>query len=191
MKQKHEDIKEKLPEYFSGALSEEEKTEVKGHLDGCRDCREELELIKVFARVDPPDPGEVFWAGLPRKVISLSKEQKVRFPAFQWFLRPQALAAAVLLIAIPLFIMLYIQNRPGYYYDPLFSDPLSASAVDYSRLTEDDLTEVSAKLIFNGAATDVPGGIFDENSYHEDIASLTPKEVDNFFRELKNEKIGG
>ncbi len=191
MKQKHEDIKEKLPEYFSGALSEEEKTTVKGHLDGCRDCRDELELIEAFGKVDPPDPGEFFWAGLPRKVISLSKEQKVRFPAFQWFLRPPALAAAVLLIAVPLFTMLYIQNRPGNYYDPLFSDPFSASAVDYSWLTEDDLTEVSAKLIFNGDAIDVPVGIFDENSYHEDIASLSSKEVDSLFRELKNEKIGG
>lgn len=43
----HEAVQERLSSYLDGDLSPEERAEVQAHLDGCDECREELELLKV------------------------------------------------------------------------------------------------------------------------------------------------
>jgi anti-sigma factor RsiW len=54
--------------YLDGELSQEQRTQVEKHLDNCRECREDLEklrvLISTLGRIEPPDPGNGYFDGL-------------------------------------------------------------------------------------------------------------------------------
>lgn len=42
----HDSVKELLSDYLEGELPDEQRDEVKAHLDGCADCRAELEALE-------------------------------------------------------------------------------------------------------------------------------------------------
>ncbi len=46
---------DRLPEYARGDLSSEESASVEAHLDSCRTCREELELLEAIRRAPAPE----------------------------------------------------------------------------------------------------------------------------------------
>ena len=62
------EIRELLPDYLSGTLSDARRNEVRSHVASCQDCAEELELLNLvrqaYAEATPPVmlrvPG-LFW----------------------------------------------------------------------------------------------------------------------------------
>jgi hypothetical protein len=192
MKHSHEYIRERLPDYLSGALSEKEKSEIQRHINECPDCNEELLLIEELHVVDVPDPGEFFWNTLPQKVTAISREQNRKKFSFKYLLRPVPVTAFSLLIAVIAILITYRLNLQGTYYDPLFRYPLSATFIDYSRLNNEDIAEVAEGIVIDDNSLDT---LVTENSfgvsYHKDLASLSSEEVYSLYEALDDKKTKG
>ena len=94
-------IKERLPEFFSGDLPPEEEKEIRHHLAHCAECREELDLVGLFAGDRDVEPPPGFRVSLPKEGLAVGNGGRRRF----W--RPLApvlaggLAAAVLVLLFP------------------------------------------------------------------------------------------
>lgn len=190
MKSGHEDIREILPEYMKGCLPEDLRLCVEGHLKGCRDCRDELMLISEIAMVDIPDPGELFWKTLPKKVRASVKEgRKDRFSLMHLFLRPLSLAAAVSILLLSVFTFRDTGRdiNPYSYYS--FNDPLAVSLQDYSSLAEKDIPLITEKS--EADELDLRMRSHEMYSYHIDIASLSSREMDSLYEALKNQQKNG
>ncbi|MEW6110097.1 MAG: zf-HC2 domain-containing protein [Nitrospirota bacterium] len=185
---RHEDIKEKLPEYFSGNLSHADRAEIDRHLKGCPDCYEELALIAELIDEDVPEPGDFFWNSLPGKVIMLSKEREEnRFP-FKLLLKPLPLTACIILIAISLFFIANNGRHSSEYPYAEAIDPLSAFYIDYSILKDEDLAGLDEKFFPDDSGLNNLIGTFYDDSYHGDIVSLSSEEMDNLYQSLNNKK---
>jgi hypothetical protein len=185
MIQDHESIKERLPEYLFETLSDKEKDEIPCHLEGCRECREELTLLTEIRGLDVPDPGELFWSTLPQKIRTHAKDgQKSRFIPAGLF-SPLSLAALLLLIAIVLGPLAYNNFSVDYYYDPLFTDPFEESSLDYASIDEEALISFSEGLIVNGDTIDQYLSSYDTDSYHKELSSLSTEELDSIYKALE------
>lgn len=104
-------IKESLYPYAVGGLEPDARSRVDAHLDSCKDCREELSLLRTLAAEVVPDPGDAFWQAVSNGVRrGLEHEEggkhragfrrlqlifgKSIMPRYVW---PAAAAAAVLI----------------------------------------------------------------------------------------------
>ncbi|MDR7522521.1 MAG: zf-HC2 domain-containing protein [Armatimonadota bacterium] len=99
-------IARQLSAYLDGELSPDEMAEVRGHLDGCADCREDLEAMRatkrLLQRLKPPPLPADFAEGLRAR---LARDALWRPARWHWWPRPAvalaAAALAVVLIAVP------------------------------------------------------------------------------------------
>ncbi len=187
----HNEIKEKLPEYILGTLTEEEKAVIRRHIQNCSECKEELDLIEKLGNVEVPDPGEMYWDTLAQKVKVLSGEKRKMNLPIKLFLRP--VPATVLLCLITVFtgLFMYKYYFNGKYADPAFTDPLSLSSVDYSMIQDEDLTEISERLTIYLDNIDIFENTYYGDSYHKELSSLSSEEVNRLLHALKNQHNNG
>jgi anti-sigma factor RsiW len=91
------EIRELLPEYIGGALSDARRSEVSAHLASCQECAEELELLKLvreaYAATTPAVNVSAIVSKLPRKSARPALRSWRRSQAFQ-------IAAVVSFIAV-------------------------------------------------------------------------------------------
>jgi hypothetical protein len=131
MKENHEQIKSKLPEYIRGDSLPDE---IDAHLKECSECRNEASLLRDLLHVPVPEPGGMFFDTLPQKVrASLSNDRKSPFfrlaPAF----------GLIALLIITGFIY-YVIKTPDTAEDLYsFIDPLTSQIYDLSDVQEDDI----------------------------------------------------
>jgi len=190
MKSGHDEIGDLLPEYARGDVHGPMREAVEGHLRECGECREERELLMTLSEVEVPDPGGLYWKTLPQRVRSGIKEptSPARWSSIvSFFLRPFPVAAAAVLMIFVLVLSLS-SNREMHTVDPLFQDPLRANVLDYSDITERDVTVMARQMI---AEADVPMEGFSDESYHRDLATLDAHEVRTLAEELEREQRGG
>jgi anti-sigma factor RsiW len=92
---------DRIDEYVDGALAEQDRAAIEGHLATCASCRDELKAVRALvaearhlpkARTPPPD----VWAGIDRTLDSLEGRARRRRQAFRVALLA---AAAVVLVA--------------------------------------------------------------------------------------------
>lgn len=61
-------------EYLEGEVSPEQKTEIERHLQGCPECREDLERLRrlraYLGRIESPDPGGTYFDGLGERITA-------------------------------------------------------------------------------------------------------------------------
>lgn len=76
MKLHHREIKESLPDYVRGILTDERRGNIEEHLGSCEDCRSELTLLRELLEMEIPDPGELFWQSLPGQVRGALEQAK-------------------------------------------------------------------------------------------------------------------
>lgn len=190
MKSGHDETKDLLPDYLRGALSEEIKLEVRNHLDACIGCKAELLFLSEMMDADDvPDPGELFWKTMPRRVKASVKEENAKsFTIKSLFFRPLSVAATVVILFLAMFLYTKRTDMPK--MSPFFKDPLMVTVLDYSDMTEKDIPAVTEELKIDELYLN------NENyagyAYHVDFASLSSKELDGLYEALgKEQKTGG
>jgi anti-sigma factor RsiW len=61
-------------EYLEGEVSPERKAEIEQHLQGCPECREDLERLRrlraFLERIESPDPGGAYFDGLGERITA-------------------------------------------------------------------------------------------------------------------------
>ncbi len=188
MKSDHDGIKEMLPEYLKGSLPEKTRNNVEAHLKDCRDCRDELSFISGLVNVDVPDPGNLFWKTLPHRVRrAVEKQRTNRFSLRALIFRPLPVAAT---IAVLFLLIFTYAKKEAPELNPLFKDPLTASVLDYSDITEKDIPLITEQLtgdeLYPGPESST------EYSYHREFASLSSGEMDSLYEVLiKEQQAGG
>ncbi|MBI5409300.1 MAG: zf-HC2 domain-containing protein [Nitrospirae bacterium] len=202
MKFDHDVIRELLPEYLKGALSEEVRKELEFHLNDCSACRDELSLLSELINIEAPDPGELFWNTLPQKVRKAVDEEKAaRHPAVRkvsglfgmnFSLRSllyKQLPAAAVAAALFFIVITFTKKTETNNLDPLFKDPLSTALLEYDDLTEEDVPLITESSEVEELYLNEEGS--SGYSYYKEVASLSPEEINGFFKELKREQVKG
>lgn len=113
---KCDDIKNLLSEYIDGALNENDKAAVSLHLDLCRDCREELNLIKnaisTLKTIQPVELPQDFVIQVRKKIEARrGLKEAIRFLFFPWHIKIPVEALATVIIA-GLLYSVYHESMP-------------------------------------------------------------------------------
>ncbi len=111
----------KISSYIDNELSERERLEVETHLDGCRECRKELEKMKavdeLISALPEIEPRHGFDSEFARKLEDLETPERT-FQAFfksQW--RYALASAAALLIGIGCILYNYMPSKAPSVYE--------------------------------------------------------------------------
>jgi hypothetical protein len=188
MRSGHEEIMELLPEYLMDTLPGDMRGKVESHVKDCRDCRDEMAFLTEIVNVEAPDPGDLFWNTLPRKVkLTVAEKQQAFSLKYLFGGLPVAAVAALLLLSL---ISTPVQRKDMAAQDIIFKDPLTASVLDYGDITEKDIPQITAP--FTNDALYLPLENFTGHSYDREVASLSSKEVENLYEALERERrMGG
>lgn len=188
----HDELRERLPEYRAGKLSGSEQRKMKSHLEGCEGCRDHVALIHKLKEIGVPDPGELFWKTLPAKIVANHHNNMRWNIPFVCSIRPSPLSVFILLVSLMALFMTHSMDSRRYFYDHLFSDPISGSAIEYSALAYDDLREITERLSIHDTIAGIAEDEYYPHSYHEELVYLSSDEIDTLFNTLKNQhKRGG
>jgi len=185
---RHDEIREMFPEYLRGALSEDMMNAVGFHIRDCPACRSELSMMSGLVSIDAPDPGDLYWATLPRKVAGLVKGSKEhRFPLKSLFFKfiPAAAALAVLLVLL----LTGTARDREYELHTSISDPSRVTYLKHGDLTDEDIY-VLAEETEGGSFYSEPEDIL-EDSYYGEFASLSSGEMESLYEVLKTEQTKG
>jgi hypothetical protein len=188
MSSRHDEIREMFPEYLRGSLSEDMRNDIEFHIRDCPACRSELSMMSGLVALDAPDPGNLYWATLPRKVEGLVNGRKEhRFTVKSLFVK---FVPAVAALAILLVMLFSGTGRDGVHGLGISTnDPSNITYREYSDLTQEDINVLAEKTA-GGALYTEPGDIL-EYSYHEEFASLSSGEMDSLYEALKTEQTKG
>lgn len=190
MKSGHEEIKEMLPEYLNGSLTEDTRNNIETHLKECKECRDELAFISGLVSVDVPDPGDLFWQTLPQMVRgAVEKEGVDRFSPRRLLLRPLPVAAAVAAMLLLVFTYMYTKKEEPPELYTFFNDSFTVAVLDYNGITERDIPLITESLINDELY------LISENltghSYYREFSSLGSKEMEGLYEALKKEQLTG
>jgi len=185
MKLSHNEIKEILPEYAKSSIGEETRSYVESHLKECPDCSGELQLLAELADKEVPDPGDLYWKTLPKKVEAALTGEKTRYFSIKslWFRMPRAAAAAAAAAALILLIFTFADKEKTPETSPFFKDPFTAEIVDYDDLTETDIPIIQVQL----TGDDFYGYLGEDMDYTYDneLASLNSTEMESLLEALQ------
>lgn len=186
MKSRHDEIKEMLPEYVKGSVSENERRSIKAHLKRCQECKKEALFLSELVQIDVPDPGDLFYKTLPQRVKgALKDESESRFSLRSIFFRPIPVTIAAAFIALIIFT--FTRNGKLKEFDPFFKDPFTVSVLDYSDISERDIISKDLAIDERYIHEDFIG-----YSYVREFANLNSNEIDGLYEALKREqKTGG
>ena len=184
----HEEIKEFLPDYLNGFLSEEERNDIETHLKDCSDCKEEILFISEIRKVDVPDPGDLFWKTLPRKVRGESAQKKERKFSLSSFFRPVPAFVTIMLFAVVITTSVFIVMERGMELDPFFEEPLAYSILDSNGISEDDMPAIIVEWSDDITMEEEIVEDYSLYSYHMEIAYLNQEEFESLFKALKSEE---
>jgi len=191
MRSGHEEITELLPEHLKGSLPRELGNEVQAHLEGCEECRNEVSFLREIVESEVPDPGDLFWQSLPRRVrLTIEEKKKQRKRFLLGFLgRRLPVAAAIALALLLTLTYIYPFKDKASVQDPFFKDPLTASVSDYSDATEKDIPLIAEEITIDESY--LPRENYLELSYHKEFASLSAGEMESLYEVLKEEHQSG
>src|SRR5688572_24111682 len=101
------EIRELLPDYLSGTLSDVRRSEVRSHVESCRDCADELALLQLvreaYVATSPAVNVSAIVSKLPRQPATRAlRDARSGAPAVRSWRRSQAfqIAAVVSFIAV-------------------------------------------------------------------------------------------
>lgn len=187
MKSDHEEIEGLLPEYVRDSLPGTARNRVASHLKDCPDCQDEVIFLSGMVNSEVADPGDLFWATLPRKVKIAVVGRKQGFALKYLFGGLPAAAVAALLLFAVLSSPVKRPEMAG--QDLVFTDPLTAATMDYTDITEKDIPQISSRLADDELY--LPHQNFTGRSYYSEVASLSSTEMDSLYKALEEESRAG
>ncbi|GBD96181.1 MAG TPA: zf-HC2 domain-containing protein [Nitrospirae bacterium] len=187
----HDRIKEMLPDYVNGLVSEKAGKDIETHLKECSGCAGEVSFISELIKVEVPDPGELYWKTLPQKMRAISTQRDEKRFSFSSLLRPAPVFATTLLIAIVIISSVYIINTKSNGIDFLFEDPLAFQAIDINGISEEDLSAAIGETIKENTTEIFYTEDFSPHSYFMEFASLNSWELEGIYEVLKGEQQTG
>ena len=120
----HREIQDRLDDYVDGLLPEDERREVGAHLEGCEDCRGEVESLRSLLEETAGLPRSIapardLWQNIAgrigeKKVVSADFGRVDSDRRSAWFTRGMLAAAAVVLVALSSAITAFlVREQPG------------------------------------------------------------------------------
>jgi len=185
----HEQVRTLLPDYLSGSLEHEAQASIAAHLASCEECSAELALLEELSGVNVPDPGDLFWATLPKRIVS-----QVEQPVPWWksilvaIMRPvpfAAVAAVLLAVMLVPFATHYVglpDQKEGVILSLEQIDLPKQQVQEIARNVATSDQEVSALLDNDESGT---------SEYQQVIASLSADELDELVQELQKSGNSG
>ncbi len=127
------EVQDQLIEFYQDQLDRRDAERIRGHLEVCHACREELSSIeKVIQGLRSqrlPDPGEVFWRDFPKRVRKAfyEGERPIRVPILlrvregfyrttNWLPFSKPVNAAVSIAAMVLIIAGLLFSKAGWFW---------------------------------------------------------------------------
>lgn len=185
----HEQVRTLLPDYLNGSLEHRVEVSMAAHLASCEECSAELALLEELSAVDVPDPGDLFWATLPKRIVA-----QVERPVPWWknilaaIIRPVPLAA----VAAVLLAVLLVPFATHYVGLP------DQKEGGISSLEQIDLPKQQVQEIARNVATSDQevSALFDtdesgSSEFQQTIASLSADELDELVQELQKSGNSG
>lgn len=184
----HEQVAALLPDYVNGSLKAEMLTSVTEHLASCGDCAAEYALLQELMAVEVPDPGELFWQALPKR-IAAQAERPVPWwqKLFEGLMRPVPIAVMTSLV---LAIML-VPFATHYTGMPEQKDIIAS--VEQIDIPKQQIQEIAA-IVTDGDQEIASFLDSDENGtadYQQAIAALSTDELDELVLELQKAGTSG
>src|SRR4051812_3663991 len=102
----HQDIKDKLSEFYDGELGARDAQAVEVHLAACAECTAQIQRFKMLSEQIIARPkvqvGEFFVSQVMRRIDSLeAKKAPLRIVPIPWFAPLLGMAAMLLLTIVP------------------------------------------------------------------------------------------
>ncbi len=190
MRLSHDEIREMLPDYQRGAISGEMRGHIETHIRGCEDCRAELSLITEMTGIMVPDPGELFFKTLPKRVRTSVKEQGVKGLSLKALLfRPLPATATIAALIIITVLFTFTKKKETSEFDPYFKDPFTVAVLDYGGITEKDIPLIEERIPIDELFTYHGNSM--GYSYYREFASLRSKELESLYEALRKEQKTG
>lgn len=186
MRYTHEEIREMIPEYSNGFLTEERKQDIEVHLQECQDCSGDLALLAELRGLEVPDPGDLYWGTLPGKVIRLASGGRGRRVKIMSLIRPIPAFLSVMILAVAVLTSVLVIRGRDLDTDPFFEEPLVYSELDLHGVTEDEMPAVIGELPDDSTLEMYVFEESDDYSYHMDIAFLDQKEFESLYDALEH-----
>lgn len=184
----HEYVRTVLPDYLNGSLESTMHMTVSEHLAGCETCTAEMLLLEELSAVEVPDPGDLFWKTLPKRIAARAER-----PVPWWkkmvvsMMRPVPLAvmtAIVLAVMLVPFAMHYVG--------------LPDQKEGIIAIEQIDIPKQQVQEIARGIAPDDQDALSmlesDDNGpaeYQQVIAALSVDELDELVQELQKSGDSG
>lgn len=184
----HERVGTLLPDYLNGSLDPSLRAGVEAHLASCEDCAAERALVQEMMTLNVPDPGDLFWQTLPRRVAAQAER-----PVPWWkTLLGSILRPAPIAVMTALFLAVLLVPFATHFVGMPDQEDMLAS-VERIDIPKQQIQEI-AGIVADGDQD--LSGLFDtdENGfadYQQAIAALSAEELDELVQELQKTGTSG
>lgn len=182
----HEQVGTLLPDYLNGSLDKDMLKGVTEHLASCKDCSAELALLSEMTELDAPDPGELFWQTLPKRIAAQTERPLPWWKKlFEIMMRPVPIAVMTTLLLAVMLVPFATQ------YVGMPEQKEIVSPAEQVDIPKQQLQEIAGSAAANEQEVLALFENDDNGSseYQQAIAALSAEELDELVQELQ--KSGG
>jgi hypothetical protein len=184
----HERVGALLPDYLNGLLVTDLQTAVAEHLASCEDCAAEYALLQEMTALEVPDPGELFWQTLPKR-IAAQAERPV--PWWQKLLESLVRPIPVAVMTALILAVMFVPFATRYLGQPEQKDIIAS--VERIDIPAQQIQEI-AGIVADGDQEMSAFFESDDNGqvdYQQAIAALSTDEFDELMQELQKPGTSG
>jgi|UniRef100_A0A7V6CMY7 hypothetical protein len=170
--------REKVFNYLSDLLIEEEKKELESHLLTCPLCQKylrEFQLLKEELKILEEAPPYSLFSESLRKRIERAKKKKI----FTY-----TLTTASFLILLFIFLINFIKIKKE--EDFLFTDDYETIIYNLSEKEEAEILKTLAKEIKTEELISLEENLYEDKDYYDLLSSLEKEELEYLVKNLKN-----
>jgi anti-sigma factor RsiW len=112
----HEAAQERFSDYLEGELAADEQREVAAHLEGCADCRRELEAFRQTLRhlsgLRPMPAPDGFVGKVQQRINKRSRGRFFRVERLLFRVPFEWISFVIIILMLALYYFLLVENRP-------------------------------------------------------------------------------
>jgi len=112
---RHKHVRNKFLRYIDGEMPEKEKQKIKLHLEGCEQCRKDVELLarawNLSQPIKRPQPSPFLWNKISPQLGGESQKERLVHKAILFIRKTAQPALTAAVVALALFIGIQIGGR--------------------------------------------------------------------------------